>query len=222
MTIDLEIEFHENEIPPRCRKPRPIEHKETVKVKIREVSDEVAPIAFTIEGDRKDSVIIREYKGQLYKEANISFYNGREREPYAFDQIPWQTVLEKYTFPGTYTTRAEYIAYLKVQSRKYLIVDKTVYNLCYEPYYEIVTFGLCGDGTAIFPQFSDRSRKMVRGYSALEKDKAINDAITVAKATRDEKHISGIANLVHGEIKVLMPEMCKRKYKHLNLKLWER
>lgn len=222
MVIDLQIEFHEQEIPPKCRKARPVGYQENVKVKVREAEPDSAPVAFLIEERGKNPLIIREYKGQLYKEANISFYNGKESEPYPFDEIPWETLFKKYTIPGTYTTRAEYIAYLNVESRKYLIVDRTVYRQCYEPFYEIVTFGLCGDGTAIFPQFSDRSRKMVQGYGALEKEKAIADAIVVANGRRDGKSIPGIKNLVHGEIKVLLPQMCKRKYKHLNLSIWEK
>lgn len=38
MVIELEIEFHENEIPPKCRLPRPVKHKDTIKVKIAETT----------------------------------------------------------------------------------------------------------------------------------------------------------------------------------------
>ncbi len=43
MVTSLEIEFHESEIPPRCRKPRMIGHKDTVNVKINEASEADAP-----------------------------------------------------------------------------------------------------------------------------------------------------------------------------------
>lgn len=46
MVTSLEIEFHESEIPPRCRKSRMIGHKDTVNVKINEASEADAPVAF--------------------------------------------------------------------------------------------------------------------------------------------------------------------------------
>lgn len=212
MVINLEIEFHENEIPPRCRKPRQVRHQDTVSVKIRETTFEAAPIAFIVHSLRGRPVNVRLYKGQLYKEARISFYNGKESEEYPFESIPWHTVFCNYTPSNAYTTRAEYIAYLKVESREYLIVDRALYVRCYEPYYKITTFGLFGDGTAIFPEFSLKSRKIVFGYSALDKDQAIEDAVAIAKERGDDGSIDGIKNLAQGPIDVLIPEACKRKF----------
>ena len=213
MVIDLEIDFHKSEIPPRCRKPRMVGHKDVVKVKIVEAIAEEAPISFIVHSYDKKPLNVRSYKGNLYKEARVSFYNGKESEEYSFQDIPWHTVLSKYTPPHEYTTREEYVAYLKVKSREYLIVDKVLYEKCYEPYYQITTFGCYGDGTAIFPQFSCKSRKEVYGYSALDKDKAISDAIAIALGRGDDKCVDGIRELVHGPIDVLKPELCKRKYK---------
>lgn len=220
MTIEIEIEFHENEIPPRCRKPRPIGHKDKVKVKISETTAENAPLAFLVHAYRERPTEIRLYKNQLYKEARISFYNGKRSEEYSFDSIPWETVFRKYTPYREYTTRAEYIAYLKLTSKEYLIVDDVVFRRCYEPYYHITTFGYYGCGTAIFPEFSDKSRKVVSGYSALEKEAAVKDAVEIAKGRGDEKSIPGIQNLSQGHIDVLMPNVCKRKFKS-QIKPWE-
>ncbi len=213
MVINLDIEFHENEIPPRCRKPRHVKHQDTVSVKIREATSEAAPIAFVVHSLRGRPMNVRLYKGQLYKEARISFYNGKESEEYPFENIPWRTVFCKYTPSNAYATRAEYIAYLKVESREYLIVDRALYVRCYEPYYKITTFGLFGDGTAIFPEFSLKSRKIVFGYSALDRDQAIEDAVAIAKERGDDESIDGIKNLAQGLIDVLIPEACKREFK---------
>lgn len=213
MTIELNIEFHESEIPPRCRLPRPVSHKETVKVKIKEVSKEEAPVAFIVHSLKDRPMEVRLYKNQLYKEARITFYNGKESEEYPFDKIPWETVFHRYTMYGEYITKAEYIAYLKLRSREYLIVDEVVFYKCYEPFYRITTFGYCGCGTAIFPEFSDKSRKEVPGYSALDKEKAIADAVKIATERGDEKSIDSIKEMAHGPIEVIMPSACKRKFR---------
>lgn len=211
MTIELNIEFHESEIPPRCRLPRPVSHKETVKVKIKEASKEDAPVAFIVHSLKERPMEVRLYKNQLYKEARITFYNGKESEEYSFDEIPWETVFCRYTRYGEYITKAEYIAYLKLRSREYLIVDGVVFRRCYEPFYRITTFGYQGCGTAIFPEFSDKSRKEVYGYSALDKERAIADAIKIASERGDEKDIDSIKAMAQGPIDVLIPSACKRK-----------
>lgn len=213
MTIEINIEFHENEIPPKCRVPRPVGHKEKVKVKIKETSKTEAPVAFLVHSLNERPMEVRLYKNQLYKEARISFYNGKQSEEYAFDAIPWESVFCKYTGYGEHATRAEYIAYLKLTSREYLIVDGVVFRRCYEPYYRVTTFGYQGCGTAIFPEFSDKSRKEVYGYSALDKEKAIADAISIAKGRGDEKDIDSIKRIAQGPIDVIIPSVCKRKFK---------
>ena len=213
MTIELNIEFHESEIPPRCRTPRPVSHRETVKVKVREASIEDAPVAFIVHSLEEQPMEVRLFKGQLYKEARISFYNGKKSEEYSFDAIPWESVFRKYTGYGEYISKAEYIAYLKLTSREYLIVNGVVFHRCYEPFYRITTFGYRGCGTAIFPEFSDKSRKEVPGYSALDKDRAIADAIKIAEGRGDEKDIDSIKEMAQGPIDVIIPSACKRKFR---------
>lgn len=211
MVIEIEIEFHEQEIPPRCRKPRPVGHKEKVNVKIKEVSTEEAPIAFRVGSLKERPVEVRLYKEQLYKEARITFYNGKESEEYPFEKIPWESVFRRYWRENL--TKAEYIAHLKMTSREYLIVNNILYRRCWEPYYEITTFGFGGCGTAIFPEYCGKSRKEVSGYSALDKALAIEDAIIIAKSRHDENSIESIKQLSQGTIEVLIPEACKRKFK---------
>ena len=213
MTIELNIEFHESEVPPRCRLPRHVSHKEAVKVKIKEASKEEAPLAFIVHSLKERPMEVRLFKGQLYKEARISFYNGKKSEEYPFDAIPWETVFRKYTGYGEYISKSEYIAYLKLTSREYLIVDGVVFRRCYEPFYRITTFGYRGCGTAIFPEFSDKNRKEVPGYSALDKDKAIADAIKIAEGRGDEKDIDSIKEMAQGPIEVIIPSACKRKFR---------
>lgn len=107
-------------------------------------------MAFIVHSLKERPMEVRLYKNQLYKEARISFYNGKESEEYPFDAIPWETVFRKYTGYGEYISKSEYIAYLKLTSREYLIVDGVVFRRCYEPFYRITTFGYRGCGTAIF------------------------------------------------------------------------
>lgn len=58
MVTSLEIEFHESEIPPRCRKPRMIGHKDTVNVKINEASEADAPAAFIFHSYNKTPSLV--------------------------------------------------------------------------------------------------------------------------------------------------------------------
>ena len=183
------------------------------KAKIKEASKEEAPLAFIVHSLKERPMEVRLFKGQLYKEARISFYNGKKSEEYPFDAIPWETVFRKYTGYGEYISKSEYIAYLKLTSREYLIVDGVVFRRCYEPFYRITTFDYRGCGTAIFPEFSDKSRKEVPGYSALDKDKAIADAIKIAEGRGDEKDIDSIKEMAQGPIEVIIPSACKRKFR---------
>ena len=213
MQIKLTIQFHEQEIPPKCRKPRNVEHEETVKVKIADTTEEEAPVAFVVHQYNESPIKVRSYKGQLYKEVPVVFYNGKECKEYKLEDIPWEKLLKKYTRFGDYTTKSEYMTFLQVTSREYLLVNGVVYKRCYEPYYRIVTFGCSGDGTAIFPEFSDKSRKTVSGYSALDKERAIKDAILIAEGRKDNHCNDDIEKLSQGEISVHAPEFCKRKFK---------
>ena len=214
MEVLIDIGFSENEIPPRCRLPRAISHTETVKVKIKEATPEEAPVAFVVHSYNSAPLSVRLYKNQLYKEARISYYDGKQSQVYPFDETPWKTELSptRSSFEKG-LTKAEVMAYLKTRSRQYLIVDRTVYVQCYEPYYHITTFGYSGCGTGLFIDYSIRSRKVVYGYSALDKDKAIEDAIAIAEGREDQSCIENIKKCVQGHIEVLMPVACKRKYK---------
>lgn len=213
MKLQLEIDFSELEIPAGCRKPRHVEYKDTITVKIREATPENAPVAFIVHQFNQKPIKVRSYKGQLYREAWISYYDGKKSQVYPFEDTPWQQVLWPYRNPfDRPMTKAECVAYIKKEANTYLIVDNEVYRLCYEPYYRITTFGYSGCGTDIFTEFSSKSRKIVDGYSALDKSKAIKDAITIASERGDKHSILSITELSQGWIDVLLPVCCTRKF----------
>ena len=214
MELQIDIDFSEMEIPPRCRLPRAVSHKDVVKVKIKEATPEDAPVAFIVHSYNSAPLSVRLYKNQLYKEARISYYDGKQSQVYPFDETPWEMELSptRLSFEKD-MTKAEVLAYLKTRSRQYLIVDRTVYVQCYEPYYHITTFGYSGCGTGIFADYAIRSRKIVYGYSALDKDKAVADAVAIAESRGDYSCVESIRNCSDGYIEVMIPGACKRKYK---------
>ena len=55
-------------IPPRCRKPRPQEGASEIKINIREVSAEAAPVAFVVSECDREPRKVRSYRGKLYRQ----------------------------------------------------------------------------------------------------------------------------------------------------------
>lgn len=208
MIVKFKIEFDKN-------------HTEKVNIKICETSLEEAPIAFIVKLINEGSINIRTYKGQLYREARVSFYNGVESTEYNLEDIKWEHVLGKYQQSGELTTKAEYVAHLKLKSREYLLIDGVLYQKCYEPFYKIQTLGPKGGGTSIIVEFSDKSRKVVEGYSALHEKQVVNDAIKVAKCRDDFSSIPFLENLSAGRIQVKDTSKCRRLYKPQS-NLWEK
>lgn len=210
MQIEITIEYHEKDIPSGTS---PYSRKENIKVRIPEVSLDDAPLAFLVHHCKDRAIEVRLHKSQLYKEARISYYNGKKTKEYPIDEIPWNRVLHKYSPFGGYSSKAEYIAFLKVAVREYLIVGNVVYRRCNEPYYHITNTAYKNRRTVIFPEFSDKSKKIMSGYSALDKETAIQDAIALAKKRGDANNMEDIKRMPHGHIDVLIPHACKRKFK---------
>ena len=217
MQVEIALEYREKDNSPEsllCNR------KEKIRVRIPEATDADAPIAFVIHNRNERPLQVRRYKNQLYKEARISFFNGKHTEEYPLENIPWGRVLHKYSLFGTCSSKAEYVACMKVAIRDYLIIDNVVYRRCNEPYYHIIRYGFGNCKTVIFTEFCDRSKKLIPGYSALDKDVAVKDAVRIANSNGISECVGDIEKMSQGFIEVLIPEACKRKFKR-QIKTWE-
>lgn len=211
MEIKFSIDYTESETPPHCRKPRDVSHSGEIKVKIKEIGEESAPPALIVHKYSEEPNIIRLYKGKLYREARLIHVTDNGPEVYTdLNSIPWDRFLTPYSDSYSF---AECKAHVKIQSSRFLIIGGVLYIRCYEPYYVIQSFGHSGDGTAIFVEYSKKSRSMVYGYSALNKRLVVKHAVEVAKSRNDMQCNQSIERCTQGWVDVLIPSVCKRKFK---------
>ncbi len=209
MDIEIDIEYSNMEIPPRCRKPRPVLHRETICVTIPEVSGADAPEVMIIEKSQVRPLSVRHYKGEFFKEARLSYCHGEEYIEYEFSEIPWKRYLTPYYF-SRYGPKEDVLEYIKAAADNFLIIDGAAYNKCGEPCYRIITFGFRGCGTGVFLDFA-RENGESSIYSALDISNCIKDAVRIAEMRGDKRCVPGILNYEHVKISVLRPEFCTLK-----------
>lgn len=139
--------YTRNEIPPRCRKARPVAHDTTTTVTVDTVPSEEAPIAFRIAGltepDGPEPPVseIRTHNGKLYE----PFTPTRGTEDPAIPgspRFPSDLIIHP---RGQDPSSAEEYAYaVQTEFAAFLIIDGTVWEEVPEPGYLVVTFGLGG------------------------------------------------------------------------------
>lgn len=222
MKLTIKVHYTEMVKPPRCRKPRPQEDESEIKINIREVSAEAAPVAFIVSEYDQEPRKVRMYRGKLYRQVQdrqTSYMETNQRDenrPFwlnqAAAQCDWQWLITPgYNWSWTLRQHKENAA---KRAENYIIVDGEAYERTGEPYYSVVCFGLGNNhgGTGFFVGWADyRDRKEVWGWTASNKAKAINGAVEIALNrgdTESEDHIKNTPCDIH----VLMPECIKRRY----------
>lgn len=206
------------QVPPRCRKLRPVEHYEYIPVCIKETSEDKVQRAFVVSEYRHEERIVILYKGKLYRqyqrrdikadESNILWRNSDA------SAVNWQWELTAYPYESK--SRKEYLGYIARLIDKFLIIDGNVYERCYEPYYSVTCFGLCNNhgGTGFFVGWADKGTRKIYGYSALDHKAAIEGAVNVALGRGDTDSVDYIRSGGNGSIKVLIPSCVRRVYKN--------
>lgn len=131
------------EVPPRCRKPRPVPHEADFTLPVRSVTDEQAPIAITYATGRDQALVLRFFDLQLYQQVTHhppQAWAGERRAPVATEYgsagFPAQAALRTYTWStvdSLEAVRAEHAKYLA----GYLVVDGLVWELAREPRYVV-------------------------------------------------------------------------------------
>ena len=182
MKITIPYCYTEEEIPPRCRKPRRVEHVGEIGLAFHEVTAEAAPVAIVHHYEKWGKGLDRQpvtafyrwWRNRLYARKMISRYVGDEDKgqtaaEFAEDPYPRTLDPEKLYHKGPhlavpgghtsyaggwYQTKAERRRGLMAWARSILFIDGERWGVIGEPCYEIATFGLgCNHGgTAVFVQ----------------------------------------------------------------------
>jgi len=210
--IKITIDYYEQYIPPRCRKPRFREETGDIAVSVRSVSCDEAPIAFRLSDyshKRENNTEIRFYKGKCYKRTMRRYIDAREwYTPVCCAEIT--SCLRPYMIYSTDRTKEYCIKAYRYEAKKHLVIDGEVWQQCGEPRYEINTFGLGHNhgGTGLFVDHNYNPNIPSRNYfSALDGDKAVAYANEVAQRRGDTKDVGKFEKM----IEVLMPECVKVK-----------
>ena len=239
MKATIKFSYTENIIPPRCRKPRAVKFNDgVITVNIREIKAEDAPVAFKVKEFEREEVLVRLYKGKLYRQwqdRKQSFYENDHRMPDGDNGPLWVNYTDKWLtdYKGArtdggilswhisrstsdYITRDENESRIKINADRYAVIDGYIYEKCGEPFYFCRTFGLGRNhgGTGFFIGWQDRldrKRKSLYGYTPLDKALAIQKAVDVALRRGDTESVDGIKNTSYN-IDVLIPRAVKKIY----------
>lgn len=216
MLLTHRMRYVEMVVPPRCRKPRPEEWMEEVRINIPEIPGIAAQVAFLVwETQREERKVIL-YRGKLYRQfqdmardidaSNLQFRNRKAED------VDWSQFFRCYIRERG--SREEYLAYISRRAKPLLIVDGWLYERCYEPYYSYMTFGLGRNhgGTGFFVYWAEPNKRKMFGWSALNTERAIEGAVRMALARGDTDSEEYIRAGGNGHILCIIPEAVKRIY----------
>lgn len=201
--------YTRDEIPPRCRKPRPVTHEASAQVDIPMVTSDDAPVAFRVHGVEDHAKEIRTFKGHLFS-PYLPHY--RQNEP---------TLPGSIYFPQDVNTEHEHTVRYNLgydidsekafrdaaatYYRRFLIVDGIVWTTTKEPCYEVATFGMGRNhgGTSLMVGTVSRGGYVFR---ADEFEMARAHAIEVAEQRGDSLSIPRMREDDGERIEVLLSE----------------
>lgn len=198
-TVSFTGHYIRNEIPPRCRKPRPVRHPMTAQVEIDTVTAADAPIAVRVDevSGRRE---IRLHDGRLFT-LHLPF--SRQSEPTRPGSVQFPEDIGWLTLHAS--SEEEFHAQAAAHFRQFVIVDDIVYIETPEPCYEVCSFGGMSGNVTILPSESSRAGILFR---ADEFDAAHEYAITLASrrgVTRSVDRLRGEPEQ-YRRIEVLIPE----------------
>ena len=143
-TIDITGTYTRDEIPPRCRKPRPVSHETSAQVEVPIVSAEEAPIAFRIRDLDDRTKEIRAFDGRLFAAHPIQIRREEPTLP-GSTRFPSEIDTERNHDIRHIFTRAEsdedFQRLAQDHYRKFLIIDGIVWRETTEPGYHVSVFG---------------------------------------------------------------------------------
>lgn len=202
MKIKLWTKYNVGYLPPRCRKLRYREEEEYIDVEVKEIT------ATELEPAFDTGIMIYSYNDKLWRQAT-------ERDIHGGDEKNPMTALDALIYAGTtYSTyfgkhkghcldestreqREDVVARAEADMSRYIIVDGALYTQTYEPMYYVITFGLghnhAGIGTSLsITQCYNDNISKDNYFNALEYDKAVERALSIAIARGDTDSVSYI------------------------------
>lgn len=216
--VNKVIDYYFSYIPKRCRKPRYEKKYEEVKIAVRMITADEAPVAFRLSDYHHTSekqTEIRCYKRKLYKHiyrCDFISLHGEERyeEIREEDYSYLLTSHIWFTYSHEERTREYMLKRIKDNAKNYLIIDGQMWERCGEPRYVVNTFGLGHNhgGTGLFVEEHYNPNIPNKNYfSALDGQKAVDYANMVAARRGDTNDVGRFEKM----IEVFMPECVKIK-----------
>lgn len=211
-TVTINGEYVVNEIPPRCRKPRPVTYDTTATVHIPTVTTKDAPVAFRCRDIDEPKEEFRLFDNRLYSLMTTIKHSpitpGSDDFP-AVSDAPYDRRISHLTRQGT--SAEDFQRTMEQQFSSYLIIDDAVWQLTGEPRYMVITFGLGNNhgGTSLMHTTRDNENIVASSYfRADEYDQALAHAIAIAEARNDTHSVAKFRDQpdMARTIDVLIPE----------------
>lgn len=210
MTFNITVTgtYTRDEIPPRCRKPRPVSHDTSAKATIPTVTATDAPVAFRVTNHNRAVSEIRTHAGRLYGPYLPARQQTDPTEP-GSAQFPAEIDENDHTQTryrlGSPSTAEEFTAAVTEYFARFLIIDNAVWVEVPEPGYHVATYGLGGINGSTGLSVSTR-----KDHGTLFRADEFEAALTHAIETSRDRGDDPTRYEQHGEdyrdIEVLIPE----------------
>ena len=220
--VEFTIKYYESYIPYRCRKPRYNEITESVFANLREVTMADVKLAFGIDWADKFNIYL--YKGKLYKEYKLHsgiinsygdisaldwYVNNIKNYSSYFSQVKnWNDY--SYNDYSKYETKEDILKRIKKSLSKLLVIDGVLYESCGYPFYDICTFGLCGNhgGTGMCVSYTDFPKKLDKNWTF--SPYKVEDAIARANELASNRYDTNDVGTFKQSIFCHLPELEKK------------
>lgn len=160
MTSPFAVTVHgtytRSEVPPRCRKPRPVLYDTTATVTVESVSSSAAPVALRVTELRDEERApseIRTYQGRLYA-PHESYYRQEGPTVPGDSRFPSEVTTHRYDHASS---SEEFLSAIIDAYKPFLIIDGIVWAETSEPGYLVATFGIGGVNGTTSLMVSDRT-----------------------------------------------------------------
>lgn len=210
-TFDITVTgtYTRDEIPPRCRKPRPVTYPATTTVRVPQVTADQAPVAFRVHNNPLTAPTpYRHWGGNLYTKWRPSVRD--EPVTPGSTMFPAEQEAERYRLGPFIASEAAFAERVRDLYEDYLIVDGIVWVISGEPRYVVQTFGTGHNhgGTSVLASDTDNPNLRSESYfRADEPDAAAAYAIDAANERGDTESVARLQSRQSYErIEVLISE----------------
>lgn len=198
---------NQNEIPPRARKPRRVEHPYSTTVSVSSVASEDAPVSMVVDepiGGPKEY----RHDGNGWFVRHLPYAHQTEPSIAGGPHFRREHEMPRYDC-CEYDSEDEFEEGAWAYADQFLIVDGVVWQRAPEPTYLIATFGLGGNhgGTGLMVGAPRSPNEHSNTYSANQFDLAKQRAIEVAAARGDTESVKRFETMTEPLIHVDDPSL---------------